>query len=254
MLHLCGIFAVDLFGYAIMSNHYHAVLSVNPSRASKWTDEEVADRWLSIAGYRGGAPEKAQYEAKRSALLADTARLRDLRERLGSLSWMMRYLNEYIARRANAEDECKGRFWEGRFQSQRLLDEHAILGCMVYVDLNPVRAGLARDFLKATHTSLSRRTRRQGPRSMLKSLAAPYAALGVDISLADYIELVRWTAVGRKDAVPKRRRWRGLDVEQWFVWSLPKPGSWPRAMGSPSALRAYARELGQRWIRVPARS
>ena len=36
------------------------------------------------------------------------------RGRLGDLSW---YMREYIARRANAEDGCTGRFWEARFKS-----------------------------------------------------------------------------------------------------------------------------------------
>ncbi|WP_371194352.1 hypothetical protein [Glaciecola sp. SC05] len=69
----------------------------------------------------------------------------------------MSLLNQYIARKANKEDDCTGRFWEGRFKSQALLTEKAVLACMSYVDLNPIRAGIARDLQGSKYTSIRRR-------------------------------------------------------------------------------------------------
>ena len=69
----------------------------------------------------------------------------------------MRCLNASIARQANEEAQCPGRFREGRFKSQALLNEQALLSCMVYVDLNPIRAGIAESLDNSEFTSIEQR-------------------------------------------------------------------------------------------------
>jgi hypothetical protein len=79
------------------------------------------------------------------------------RNRLGDLGWFMKCLNEPIARKANKEDECTGYFWESRLKSQALLSEEALLTCMAYVDLNPVRANMCNTLEASDHTSIKER-------------------------------------------------------------------------------------------------
>jgi len=146
---LTGVFAVDIFSCVVMSNHLHLALSTNPGRVAGWTDEEVAGRWLKLFPGPGGQRGQAAEAAVLAAFCQDAERLARCRQRLADVSWFMRCLNEPIARRANREDACKGRFWEGRFKCQRLENPAALLACMAYIDLHPVRAGRA-DTLEAS--------------------------------------------------------------------------------------------------------
>ena len=151
--------AVEVLGFAILSNHFHIVLRNRPDVVENWSDDDVVRRWWNLCPGRrsenGSAAEPTELELK--ALQGDKDKLAEYRKRLSSVSWFMRFTSENIARRANAEDECTGRFWEGRFKCQPLLDDAAILACMQYVDLNPVRAGIAKSVENSDFTSAQAR-------------------------------------------------------------------------------------------------
>ena len=136
---LAGQFAIDVIGFSVMSNHFHTILRNRPDVVASWSDSEVARRWWNLFPARrnsDGTPAKP----RRADLKALTRQINKLRRRLSSISWLMRCLCENVARRANSEDDSSGRFWSGRFRSQKLLDETSILACAIYVDLNPIRA------------------------------------------------------------------------------------------------------------------
>src|SRR6516162_1622827 len=142
---LAGQFGIDVLGFAVMSNHFHVIVRNRPDVVQGWSDTEVARRWWSLFPKRrddhGNPREPTDFELQ--MISADPVRFAEIRERLSSVSWFMRCLVEPIARTANREDVCSGRFWEGRYKCQPILDESALAACLAYDDLNPIRARVA---------------------------------------------------------------------------------------------------------------
>jgi REP element-mobilizing transposase RayT len=142
---LASIFGIDCLTYTVLSNHAHIVLRSRPDVVASWSDNEVAQRWLRLYPQRRdkhGEPAEPS-EPELNMIVNNPDRLAELRRRLSDISWWMGRLAEYIARRSNAEDNCTGRFWQGRYRGDNLLDEAALLACAMYVDLNPIRAAIA---------------------------------------------------------------------------------------------------------------
>ena len=246
MANLSQIFAVDLLAYAIMSNHYHIVVSLRPSKSDTWSDNEIKERWSEVFS----TPEEASAE-----------QLALWRERLCSLSWFMRCLNEPLARVANREDDCKGRFWEGRFRCQALLDEAALIRCMAYVDLNPIRAAVAKTPETSPHTSIAARIR-QRDKHLLPFVDNVYHdEHAIPISQRDYLQLIDWT--GRQLHPEKSGRIStklppilvrlNVDSQQW-IREMNHYGKWYyRAVGSMHAMDMYCQYLGQQWLKGKSR-
>lgn len=135
---LAAQFAIDVCAFAVTSNQLHLVLRTGPALAEAWSDLDVLRRWFSVSRRKNDTD--ASIEQRALAAADDAALVAEYRQRLGNLSWFMRLLGESIARIANAEDGCTGRFWEGRFRCQALPADAAILGAMTGVDPSPVRA------------------------------------------------------------------------------------------------------------------
>jgi REP element-mobilizing transposase RayT len=199
---LAAVFAVDLCAFAVMSNHYHVVLHVDRHEAEGWSDTEVIRRWQELFV---GHPMAQRHLAGEPLLEVERKLVAELvalwRARLTDISWYMRCLNETIARQANEEDQCSGRFWEGRFKSQALLDEKALAACLAYVDLNPIRAGLAETPETSDYTSIQERIKAAlagnaaQPPHLLPFAGNPREEMpkGIPFRLEDYLELVDWT-------------------------------------------------------------
>jgi hypothetical protein len=186
------------------------------------------------------------------------------RLRLQDISWFMRVLNEAIAREANAEDGCTGRFWEGRFKSQALLDEAALMACMAYVDLNPVRAGMAKTPETSGHTSVKKRCEKANkskkPNQVNQQEKTLYPFVGnprekqpegIQMKLSDYLELVDCTGrILRKNkrgsiSSGAERILTRLDIDedQWLDMTSNFEGCFSSFVGGENSLRMACESL-----------
>jgi REP element-mobilizing transposase RayT len=279
---LAGIFAIEVCAYAVMQTHYHTILRTRPDLVALWPDREVATRWLTLFPRHrdlGGSPLPPTEEEIR-ALTDLPERIAELRQRLCSLSWFMGRLNEFIARAANKEDKVKGRFWESRFKCQALLDEASIASCMAYVDLNPIRAGMAGTPEESEFTSIQERIRawKEVTMNPANMVAATHEAPTVPGEAANswlcpihsdsgHRGILPMTTTEYLDLVDKsgritRSHKRGVidaDLAPILLRIGANPDAWHEtvsrfgskfrlAAGLVSSLRAFADRLGRRWF------
>ncbi|PML78524.1 transposase [Enterovibrio norvegicus] len=260
LLALADAFCIDVCAYAIMSNHYHVVLHINVDRAKSLSERDVVERWLAF--HRGPALVQrflqgdtlSEAEAQRCSEIIE-----EWRERLTSISWFMRLLNQHIAAEANKEDKCTGHFWEGRFKSQALLDEKALATAMAYVDLNPVRAAMADTPETSDHTSVKARIESLKNEDITPPHLFPFAGYpresmseGLPFRLMDYLELVDWT--GRQCREGKRGHIGGREPDllkrlgfasaEWLeAYARVEKGS---LVGTELSMRAVLGSLGRK--------
>ncbi len=146
---------------------------------------------------------------------------------------------------ANAEDNCTGHFWESRFKCYPLLTEEALLSCMAYVDLNPIRACMADTPEESDHTSIKERIAPEfnlaeaiAEQNLCGDFLIPIKPLtafednvinqrqsGILFSLRDYLQLVDWTGKIIRDdkrshisnQLPPILTRLNIPIEEWLI-------------------------------------
>jgi REP element-mobilizing transposase RayT len=265
--YLPQVFAIEVCSYAVMSNHTHLVLHVNEQQALNWNTAEVLTRWHKV--FKGTlltqkylskineSPELSTEQLTASEQVAIEQITVIYRKRLMDISWFMRVLNEGIARQANKEDNCTGRFLEGRFKCQALLDESALLACMAYVDLNPVRAKMATTPETSEYTSIKQRIHHalnQTQPKTLKSFAGnPKKDMpdGIPFELKEYIELVELTGrciredkAGHIDNnLPTLLERLNIEPDNWLVMTKQFTTVFHGAVGNEHVLQNFSENL-----------
>lgn len=267
LLLLAEVFAIDVCAYAVMSNHTHLVLHVNSCKADGWSLSEVIKRWHRI---HKGTVLSNQYMVLEERQNMDSSMLKTVeetaqiwRKRLTEISWFMRSLNEFIAREANKEDECTGRFWEGRFKSQALLGEAALAACMAYVDLNPIRAKIAPTPEQSDHTSIQYRInaakKGEQPKSLMPLVSKSQETENnvLPFALLDYISLVDMTgkqfSKDRKgvidEGLPPIMQRLNLNVVQWHELTSSFESCFHTAAGDEECLIKFQNRQNLRHIK-----
>ena len=260
---LSAIFCIDICAYAVMSNHYHLVLKIDVDKAKSLTQKDIISRWCQITKGHAIATKYMNGDAliEGERMLLDGL-ITEWHERLSSISWFMRCLNEEIARKANREDECKGAFWEGRFKSQALLDEQALLACMMYVDLNPIRAKMAPSPEASNYTSIQQRLGKAIHCTFHGELL-PFAGDSlqqnaqqhIPYHFVDYVELVNWTGQQmRQDkrgsintTTPSILARLNIPTYCWLQNCQLLETNFHQVIGPISSLKQFCQKLGQRW-------
>jgi putative transposase len=248
MFHLARYFAIEIDAFAIMSNHFHLVVYYDPIECTRWTDDEVAFRWVeAFPPTVNGEVIEDLKPICREQILDNKNLLDNRRKKLGCLSTFMKHLKQPIARRANQEDGCQGHFFETRFYSGALLSDQALLASMAYVDLNPIRARIAQSIEQCQNTSIQERIGHlENTLERLKEIIEPVVS-GISktthrfqITLADYIE--RLNVIIRAEA-GKTTAHRSNKQSRWLaqVASIRKR---QRAYGSTEALTSWIESRG----------
>ena len=128
--HLSRIYFAEVLGFCIMGNHFH--LLVRMDTGDNYDDEQIKGRY------------RLYYGEEREADLQDEEMIEQFRAKWEDLSEYVKEIKQGFSRFYNKRHGRKGFFWSERFKSVIVDNGETLINCLAYIDLNPVRAGIAR--------------------------------------------------------------------------------------------------------------
>ena len=142
--HFCG---VRVLTYCVLSNHFHLLLAVPRRPAELPGDAELLARAKVVFSPQelGTLCWKLAHWRKDGAH-AELAALREkVCRRMWDLGFFMKGLKQRFGAWFNRRSGRRGTLWEERFKSVLVEGGEALAVIAAYIDLNPVRAGIAGD-------------------------------------------------------------------------------------------------------------
>jgi REP element-mobilizing transposase RayT len=136
---------VRVLTFCVMSSHFHILVEVPERPEEDPGDEELLDHLGLVYGARKLAEirwELEHWRGQGNEEMAEALRQRFLR-RMWDLSFFMKALKQAFSKWFNKRHGKKGNLWEDKFKSLLVEDGHAARVVAGYIDLNPVRAGIA---------------------------------------------------------------------------------------------------------------
>jgi len=125
---LAKVYFAEMLGFCIMGNHFHLLVRMKTGQDK--SSEEVRRRFKIYYG------EDEKRELSEDLIPA-------LREKWCSLSEFVKEIKQGFSRFYNRRHHRKGFFWSERFKSVIVDNGETLINCLAYIDLNPIRAGIA---------------------------------------------------------------------------------------------------------------
>jgi hypothetical protein len=192
---LSEIFAIRVGGHAIMGTHFHLLLRVETEEAAELTAVEVARRWAKVCPPKDRKRRILRDEELEfwvDEMAKDKNWVESRRQRLQDLGWFHKFLKQPLAALVNKLEGKSGTLFQGRYKSIAVIGMRALLNVCIYIDLNPVAAGIVSLPEQGEHTSFRLRFENAIKCSGLPGLVDDFVKCKINPENSAYAEHNLW--------------------------------------------------------------